>query len=122
MSDRPHGDADRVDFTPLDPQADASRFERIVREIHRAATSELVRRRASLTLWGQIACWRRPILAGSGALALVSALVLAVVQPAVTGPATLEESLGVPNQVAPWVQTAERPSPGELLGAEWSEP
>jgi hypothetical protein len=120
MSDRPHADADRLDFSPLDPRADASGFEQLVRDVRRAAAPELVRRRASTTIWGQIATWRRPILVGSGALALVAALVVVVVRPAATPPATLEEALGVPGQIAPWVQATERPSPGELLGTEWS--
>jgi hypothetical protein len=123
MDDRNHDDPERLDLTPLDPRADPARFERLVREVRRAATPELVRRQTGLTLWGQLTRWRRPILATSGLLALASAVVLLVVHPSATTQATqttLAEGFGVPSQVARWVQGTEKPSPGDLLGAEGS--
>lgn len=116
MDDQTHGDQDRLDLSTLDPRADATRFEQLVREVRRAATPELVRRQVGLTLWGQISRWRRPILVGSGLLALVSAVVLAAVHPSTTTPTRLAEAFGVPSQVARWVQATDKPSPGDLLG------
>jgi hypothetical protein len=122
MDDQSRGDSDRLDLSPLDPRTDALRFERLVREVRRAATPELVRRQAGLTLWGQIARWRRPILAASGLVALVSVIVLAVAHPSATSQTTLAEAFGVPSQVARWVQANEKPTPGDLLGLERSKP
>jgi hypothetical protein len=121
MDDKTHGDSDRLDLSPLDPRADAARFERLVREVRRVATPELVRRQAGLTPWGQIARWRRPILAASGLLALVSAIVVATVHPSTTAKTTLAEAIGVPNRVAQWMQATDDPSPGDLFGVERSE-
>ena len=122
MDEQINGDPDRLDLTPLDPRADASRFERLVREVRRAAASELVRRQASLTPWGQIARWRRPILSASGLLALASAAVVVLVHPSAKTQITVAEAFGVPSQVAHWVQATDNPTPGELLGLERSEP
>jgi len=121
MDDKTRGDPDRLDLTPLDPRADAASFERLVREVRRAATPELVRRQAGLSLWGQIARWRRPILAASGLMALASVIVLVVAHPPTTKQTTLAEAIGVPNQVARWVQAPDKPTPGDLLGLERSE-
>jgi hypothetical protein len=121
MDDQIHGNPDRIDLTPLDPRADAVRFERLVREVRCAATPELLRRQARLTPWSQIARWRRPILAASGMLALASVIILALIHPSTTTQMTLAEAIGVPSQVAGWVQATEKPSPGDLLGIERSE-
>jgi hypothetical protein len=114
-------DPDRLDLTPLDPQADAVRFERLIREVRRAATPELLRRQGALTPWGQIARWRRPILAGSGLLGLVAAAFLTLVHPSTTEQTTLAEAIGVPGRVAQWVLATDKPSPGDVLGVERSE-
>jgi hypothetical protein len=125
MDDQTRDDADRLDLAPLDPPADTARFERLVREVRCAATPELVRRQLSSTLWGQIARWRRPVLAASGLVALVSVIVLAVARPSsatsATSQITLVEAFGVPSQVARWVQASEKPTPGDLLCLERSE-
>ena len=120
--DQTHADPDRLDLSPLDPRADSSRFEWLVREIRRAATPELVRRQGGVTLLAQVARWRRPILSASGALALVSAVVVAVVRPSPKTQTTVAEALGAPSEVALWLQGKDRPTQGELLGLEGSEP
>lgn len=121
IDDQTHGDSDRLDLTALDPRADAVRFERLVQDVRRAATPELVRRQAGLTLWGQLARWRRPVFAASGLLVLASTVVLLVVHPSTTSQITLAEAFGVPSQVARWVQTSDNPTPGDLLGLERSK-
>jgi hypothetical protein len=118
--DRAPEDANRVDLAPLDPRADAARFERLLREVRRAATPELLRRQANLTVWDLIARWQRPILAGSGLLTLISAVVLALSHPATMKQATLAEMCGVPSPVARWVQATGKPTPADLLSVEWS--
>jgi hypothetical protein len=120
MGDQRQNEPDRLDWSPLDPRADAAGFETLIREVRRAAAPELARRRAKQSLWDQIASWWRPILVGSGVLAVVSAGIVILVHPARTAPASLPEAFGVPSQVAHWVQATENPSPGELLGGEWS--
>ena len=118
-----HGDPGRLDLSPLDPRSDAARFEQLVHGVRRAATTELVRRQGSQTLWGQIARWRRPILAASGAVAFVSVIVLAVAHPSTATPTTqttVAEAFGVPSPVARWVQANDKPTPGSLLGLERS--
>jgi hypothetical protein len=122
MDDQNRDDPDRLDLTLLDPRADGLRFEQLVRDVRRAATPELVRRQAGPTLWGQIARWRRPIFAVSGLVALASTVVLAVVQPSATAQTTMAEAIGLPGQVARWVQASDKPTPGDLLGLERSQP
>ena len=122
MDEQIYRDADRIDLSPLDPHVDPSHFEQLVREVRRAATPELIRRQMSLTPWGQIARWRRPILSASGLLALAAAVVIVVARPPAEAPPTDVEALGVPDRVARWVQAAEKPSPAELVGLERSEP
>lgn len=120
VDDKTHGDPERVDLIPLDPRADTARFERLVREVRRAATPELVRRQAGLTVWGQIAHWRRPILAAAGLLTLASVIVMAVAHPSTAKQTTFAEACGVPSPVARWVRATDKPTPGDLLGVEWS--
>jgi hypothetical protein len=122
MDDQIQGDPDRLDLSSLDPRADTARFERLLREVRLAATPELVRRQSNPTLWGQLARWRRPVIAVSGLLALASAIVLLVVHPSITTQTTLAEAFGVPSQVARWAQVNDKPTPGDLLGLERSEP
>ena len=125
IDDRMHGDSDRLDLTALDPLADTARFERLVREIRCAATPELVRRQAGLALWGQLARWRRSVLAASGLVALASVIVLTVAHPSTrtsaTSQITLAEAFGVPSQVARWVQANDKPTPADLLCLDRSE-
>jgi anti-sigma-K factor RskA len=126
MDDKADEEQDRLDLTPLDPRADAPRFDRLMREVRRGATPELVRRQFSSTLWGQIARWRRPILATSGVVALVSVIALVVAHPSTrtsattsaTTQTTLAEAFGVPSSVARWVQGSDKPTTGDLLGLE----
>jgi hypothetical protein len=120
--DQIHDDPDRLDLSPLDPLADTARLERLLREVRLAATPELVRRQANPTLWGQLARWRRPVFATSGLLALASAVVLLVVHPSTATQTTLAEAFGVPSQIARWVQVSDKPTPGDLIGLERSEP
>ncbi len=130
-------DPDRLEFGPLDPRGDEARFERLLREVRRAATPELIRRQAGMTLWGQIAGWWRPILTGAAALSLGSILVLARVHPsmtaqltarspspasspAMTGESALAGAFGVPGPVALWLQATDKPTLEDLLGVDRS--
>jgi len=113
---------DRLDLSPLDPRADAERFERLAGEIRRAARPELVRRQGALGLWGEFARWRRGILIASGGLAFASILVLGMMQPSTSTQSGLAETFGIPEVWAQWVESGENPGPGDLLSLERSEP
>jgi hypothetical protein len=116
-------DREPLDLSPLDPTADSESLERIVRRIHAAAASELLRRRSGPALIDLIVRWRRPILAASLLLAVASGAVLMTVrQPVLKDETTLAESLGVPRVWAGWIDVDDRPAPGELLKADGSEP
>ena len=122
MTDDMKRDRDeRVDLSALDPCEDPERFERLVRGIRRAATPELMRRQGALGLWGELARWRRPILAASGVLAIASVLVLATVRPSSSTRSFAAETLGIPAEWAHWIESGDRPGPADLLSAEWSE-
>jgi len=111
---------ERLDISPLDPRGDAKRFERVIQEIRRAATPELLRRQGALGLWGEFARWRRAILVASGGLALASILVLGIMQPSASTHSGLAETFGVPEAWARWVESGENPGPGDLLSLERS--
>ena len=115
------GEGEPMDLTPLDPCADRARFERRVGGVVRAAATELARRRAGASVWGVFAQWRRPVLAVSGVLAVVSLLILMRAQPAVSTRTSLAEAAGVPTEWARWVQAGRNPSPADLIGVERSE-
>ena len=121
MDERELGNGERLDLSPLDPRVDTERFERLVEEIRRAATPELLRRQGALGVWGEIARWRRAILVASGGLALASLLVLGMMQPSTSTESGLAETFGVPGEWARWVESGENPGPGDLLSVERSE-
>jgi len=116
-------DREPIDLSPLDPTANVEGFERLVRNIRVAAAAELQRRSSGLSLTDLIFRWRRPILATALLLAVVSGTVLMTVrQPGLEDETTLAESLGVPRVWAGWVTGDDRPTPGELLEADGSQP
>jgi hypothetical protein len=123
MIDDAHDREDRegkgVDYAPLDPWRDSAAWEGFVRRIRTAATPELLRRQAAQSWGGVIVLWRRPILALSGLLAVVSiALLLTTGKPRSTTGTPLTEALGLSGSWAAWVGTGEQPSADELLGSK----
>ena len=80
---------DPIDLTPLDPTADAPRFDRVVGAIVAGAAPELARRRAAAGLslaragvLGQLGRWHRPMLAAAALVMIVSLATVARVEPA----------------------------------------
>jgi negative regulator of sigma E activity len=109
---------ERIDFSGLDPTADAERFDDIVDSIGEAAAPALAARRARAGVFGQVSGWWRPLLAAAAIAGIVSAATLAGVQtPAVESEEELglAEAIGVPQQIAQWVRSDEVPEPAELL-------
>ncbi|UCC84969.1 MAG: hypothetical protein JSW46_08675 [Gemmatimonadota bacterium] len=109
---------ERIDFSALDPTADGDRFEEKVERINAVVAPALAVRRASASVFGQVAGWWRPLLAAAAIAGVVSAATLALVE----GPALESESeigvaeaIGVPEQIAQWVRSEELPDPSELL-------
>jgi acyl-CoA reductase-like NAD-dependent aldehyde dehydrogenase len=107
---------DPINLTPLDPTADAARFDALVRGITARAEPILEARRARLTSVGQISAWRRPVLLLAAAIALVAGVTL--LQPRQTSTrseTTLADAIGMPSSVASWIRTGTTPSPADLL-------
>lgn len=111
-------DGERLDLSALD---DPDRFDRLVGRIRQAATPELLRRQAKMSIWGAFAQWRRAILVASSGLAIVSIVVLALIRPTTSTEYTLAESLGIPQSWAASIERGENPGPGDILGLERSE-
>lgn len=108
-----------IDLTSLLPEDEESRFEGLVLRVRRDAMAELSRRRRAVSLWGVIENWRRPILAGSGVLAVASlaAMVLMDRQGTTADTAsTRSDAWGIPTELARWMESGTRPTPAELVG------
>jgi hypothetical protein len=115
------GMGEPLDLGPLEPLPKREDLDRFVRRVVTAATPELVRRQAILTLGELLIQWRRPILAASSVLAVAAmAVLLTARSPSATSRGTLTEALGVPTTWATWVQAGEQPTPGQLLKTEES--
>ncbi|MEN8144979.1 MAG: hypothetical protein ABFS14_08510 [Gemmatimonadota bacterium] len=123
-----------IDLAGLDPTLDEVRFQGTVRRILDEAQPLLAGRRSDSALPAQpleplrelgavaaIGNWWRPLTAVAAALALGSATLLSGVPPLAdssdsAGDATtFAEALGVPSQLAGWVQTEEAPATAELF-------
>lgn len=111
-------EVERIDLGPLDPMADEDRFEEKVASIMSAAGEELATRRYRRNALGQVAVWRRPLLAAAAIVSIASLAALATIDTG-TGATDTEtgiaEAIGVPTQVAQWLRSDELPEPAELL-------
>jgi len=108
---------DHIDFSALDPTRDEAHFEGLVSGIMKHAEPELGRRRQRLTVVAQVGHWWRPLLAAAAIIIAVSLGTLwrlgetsETVQES-----GIEETLGVPAQMARWVRADQLPSTSELL-------
>jgi hypothetical protein len=109
---------DRIDFRSLDPTRDAARLDTAVASIMAAAGPELAGRRYRRNTLGQVAGWRRPLLAAAAVTAIVAVGTLATVdaeREAATSTTGIAEAIGMSEQVATWVRSDEAPDPAELL-------
>jgi hypothetical protein len=123
IEERIDGGEEPLDLSPLERLSGSGELDRFVRRTMGAATAELARRQATLTLGGLLVRWRRPILAAAGLITVVSITVLLTVRsPSEGGRGTLTEALGVPRTWAVWVRAGEQPTPGQLLQTEESLP
>lgn len=111
-------DGQPLDLSPLDPTIGRDGLERFVREVRTAATTELLRRQQATGIDGQIVRLRRPILATSCVLALVSLAILLTTrsQPSSTNEA-VAESLGIPKKCVSWMYAGKTPAAEELIEA-----
>jgi endonuclease/exonuclease/phosphatase (EEP) superfamily protein YafD len=113
-------DNDRIDLSPLDPTRDSDRFDATVRSITTAAANELVARRSRADVFGQVARWWWPLLAAAVVTGVVSLATLAQVQVETSTTSTeteitIAEAIGVPQQLALWIESDEMPSSADLL-------
>lgn len=108
---------DRMDLSPLDPTADGEHFERIVASIGDRAALELARRRAGTSAFGQIAGWRRPMLAAAAAIVIASVAVLTQIATPTNHNRSegFAVAIGVPLGLAEWVTGGGTPTPADLL-------
>lgn len=112
---------DRIDFSALDPTRDEAHFEGLVSGIMKDAEPELERRRQRLTVVAQVGQWWRPLLAAAAIIIAVSLGTLwrlGETSGTVSGTVQesgIEETLGVPAQMARWVRADQLPSTSELL-------
>ncbi len=109
---------ERIDFSPLDPTADAERFEATLRSIRAAARAELARRRAQTSVVGQLGLWWKPLLAAAAITGIVSlgALLHSRTSPSVEfEDVGIAEAIGIPDAVAEWVRSDEVPTMAELI-------
>lgn len=109
---------DRIDFSSVDPTKDEVHFEKLVSSIMRDAEAELGRRRGHLTVVAQVGTWWRPMLAAALVLIVVSLGVLWQLGGnggAIQVESGIEESLGVPAQLASWIRSDDLPTASDLL-------
>ncbi|MGH7505809.1 MAG: hypothetical protein ACRELX_09165 [Longimicrobiales bacterium] len=109
--------ADRLDLSPLDPSADASRWEWLVASIVERASPELSRRAARNSLLGSLADWAWPALSAAAVLAVVSGAALALTrQPAEAQPTVfVAEALEVSEPVRLWLDEGRAPTRSDLV-------
>lgn len=112
---------DRIDFSAVDPTKDEAHFEELVSSIVGDAEVELERRRGRLTVVAQVGQWWRPLLAAAAVIIVVSLGVLwqlggnGGASGIVATETGIEETLGVPAQVASWIRSDQLPTTSDLL-------
>ena len=113
---------DFTDLGPLDPRRDAERWDALLRRTRAAAAPELARRRFASGPTAPLARWVRPALAMAAALVLAfgGALAMAGEHPAAQPLAaaaepTVGEGMGVPTELAGWVEGGGRVRAENLL-------
>lgn len=122
-------DMQPIDFSPLDPTADAAVRERLVGAVMAHAESELARRAAARSPILMLARWARPALSAAAMLAAVSAgaIVLwenepgqeavATAESAAQVPGGITDALGVPAPVMAWVVADREPTVADVISA-----
>jgi len=112
---------DRIDFSALDPTRDEARFERLVSAIVHDAEPELARRRQSPSVVAQVGQWWWPLLAAAAVVVVASLGLLwrlgdtLDASAGVVVESGIEESLGVPTQVASWIRSDQLPTTSDFL-------
>ena len=111
---------DRIDFSTLDPTANADRFDRVVASILKASEPELATRRGRLGVIAEVGRWRRPMLAAAALAAMLSIIVLNRLPTTAEAEPTAEsagivEALGVPTALADLMLAGELPAAGAVL-------
>ena len=110
---------ERFDLSALDPH-ESARFERMVQNITTRARFELARRAAARrqSVVELVAGWARPALAAAASIAIVSATLLAVLEPShaeASGGAYM--SPAVPASANSWYEEDRDPTADDLLVA-----
>ncbi len=109
---------ERIDFSPLDPTRDPERFKGILSAISGRAAAELAARRAGVGVFEQISRWWRPMLAAAAVTGIVSIGTLTQIDtsaPETTSDLSFGTAIGMPEQLAQWVESDELPTTAELL-------
>lgn len=109
-------DTERVDLSPLDPAADAPRYEQLVRRILDAASPELDRRARQAGPLALVVGWARPTLAAAAVIAALALGILSAVER--SGPELVDVmavSPGVPAPAAEWLEAGREPTASDLV-------
>ena len=119
-------DEERLDFSALDLDRDAEKFERLVGNVMWRARGELNRRAAAqtLTLSEAVATWFRPAIAAAAAIAAVSLTLLATTggrSEGETDAGAYLSSAGVPAAMTAWYEEDRSPTASDLLVATSGE-
>lgn len=111
---------DPIDFRALDPTRDKIRFEAALRRLSASAESELVARMTVPTLFEVIVGWR-PVALAAATVALVAGGYVFTRPPRsepVLNRTVVAWSIGVPTELASWLDGGALPGPVELFPLE----
>ncbi len=103
--------------SPLDPELEPDRWERLVTEINTRAEPLLQARRRERSLIGILSSWRMPVLSTSVGLAAAAVFALLLIPGSGQGPddeVVLAEVV-MPLSVANWIDGSYQPTMEELL-------
>ncbi len=111
-------DNDAIDFTDLDSEGDAQRFDMEIDRISAAAAPILARRRLQKSVWWQISAWRKPVYAvGIAMMLLLYGMTQFGTQTEEVEPLTddLSVALGVPAPMSGMVASTAHPTTAQVL-------
>jgi len=115
-------DNDAIDFTDLNPEGDAQRFELAIDRIGAAAAPILARRRLQGSVWWQLSAWRKPVFAMGVASVLllfgVAGFGAAPDEEEAVATDDLSLALGVPAAVSAWASSDTPPTAAQILYPE----
>lgn len=108
---------EKLNLSPLDPETDPDRFERLVASAVSAAVEARIHREPVSVTVLDLTRWARPLLAAAAVIALTATGALLALPSNPSQPESLAESAGIPPSIAHWAERGERPTAGDLVAA-----